>query len=233
LRIVLDANGRLASVADARRTPLIGLDGRPLSDKTVADSEGLALLPNGDRLVSFERQHRIWRYPSGGGRPVAAPTPAAAPAFPPNAGLEALSILPGGAGSAYLAGSEGGGRVWQCRLDNGCRETALGKRVPDDYGLTAMSASPDGGTVALLARSFSPERGVRIIVRLLGRAAIESASAPLLDELVLGAPLTRDNFEGIAVVNSRQPGVLRIYLLSDNNFSDSQKTYLLAFDWKK
>jgi hypothetical protein len=232
-RIVLDANGRLASIADVRRTPLLGRNGRPLSDKTVADSEGVALLPNGDRLVSFERQHRIWRYPSGGGSPVPAPAPDTAPTFPANTGLEALAVLPGGTGSAYLAGSEGGGRVWQCRLGNGCRETALGKRVPDDYGLTAIAASPDGEILALLARSFSPERGVRIVVRLVGRAAIDSASAPVLDELVLGEPLTRDNFEGMAIVNGRGTGVLRIYLLSDNNFSDSHKTYLLAFDWKK
>lgn len=232
-RIVLDANGRLASIADARRTPLVGLDGRPLSDKTVADSEGVALLANGDRLVSFERQHRIWRYPSGGGLPVPAPAPDAASTLPANAGLEALAVLPGATGSAYLAGSEGGGRVWQCRLDNGCRETALGPRVPDEYGLTAMAVSPDGETVALLARSFSPERGVRIVLRLVGRAAVDSASAPVLDELVLGDPLTRDNFEGMAIVNGREAGLLRLYLLSDNNFSDSQKTYLLAFDWKK
>src|SRR5688572_7424122 len=182
-RIVLDANGRLASIADSRRTPLVGLDGRPLSDKTVADSEGVALLSNGDRLVSFERQHRIWRYPSGGGLPVPAPAPDTASTLPANAGLEALTALPGGPGSAYLAGSEGGGRIWHCRLDNRCRETALGKRVPDEYGLTALAASPDGGTVALLARSFSPERGVRVVVRLAARAAIDSASAPLLDEL--------------------------------------------------
>ena len=87
--------------------------------------------------------------------------------------------------------------------------------------------------MALLARSFNPQRGVRVVVRLFGRAAIDSPSVPLLDELVLSEPLTRDNFEGIAVVNSGQPGILRLYLLSDNNFSDSQKTYLLAFDWKK
>lgn len=232
-RIVLDARGRLASIADARRTPLVGLDGRPLLDKSVADSEGVALLSNGDRLVSFERQHRIWRYPSGGGAPVPAPAPSTASTLPANAGLEALAALPGGTGSSYLAGSEQGGSVWQCRLDNGCRETALGKRVPDDYGLTAIAASPDGETVALLARSFSPERGVRIVVRLVGRAAIDSASAPVLDELVLGEPLTRDNFEGMAIVNGREAGELRLYLLSDNNFSDSQRTYLLAFDWKK
>lgn len=232
-RILLDANGRLASIADARRTPLVGLDGRPLLDKSVADSEGLAVLSNGDRLVSFERQHRIWRYPSGGGSPVPAPAPDTASSFPANAGLEALAVLPGGIGSAYLTGPEAGDKVWQCRLDNGCRETALGKRIPDDYGLTAMAASPDGATIALLARSYSPERGVRIVVRLVGRAAIDSASAPVLDELVLAEPLTRDNFEGMAIVNGREQGVLRLYLLSDNNFSDSQKTYLLAFDWKR
>ena len=233
LRLVLDGNGRLTSVADARRTPLVGLDGRPLADKTVADSEGVAVLPNGDRLVSFERQHRIWRYPSGGGRPVPAPAPDTAPTFPPNAGLEALAVLPGGNGSAYLTGSEAGDQVWQCRLDNGCRQTALGKRVPADYGLTAMATSPDGGTVALLARSYSPERGVRVVVRLLARTALDSASTPVLDELPLDEPLTRDNFEGMAIVNGREAGALRIYLLSDNNFSDTQNTYLLAFDWKQ
>jgi hypothetical protein len=27
------------------------------------DAEGMAILANGDRLVSFERNHRIWLYP--------------------------------------------------------------------------------------------------------------------------------------------------------------------------
>ena len=71
------------------------------------------------------------------------------------------------------------------------------------------------------------------MLRLVGRSAIDSASAPLLDELAINEPLTRDNFEGVALVDGPQPGVLRIYLLSDNNFSATQKTYLLAFDWKK
>ena len=231
--LVLDRQGRLSDVVDVRTTQLVGTDGRPLVEKVVADAEGLAILPSGDRLVSFERQHRIWRYPSGGGLPVPAPTPESASSLSANAGLEALTVLPGGTGSrAYLAGSEGG-VVWLCRLDDGCRETALGTRVPEDYGLTALAASPDGETVALLSRLFDPQRGVRIVVRLVGRTAIDSPSMPLLDELVLSEPLTRDNFEGIAVVNGGQPGILRLYLLSDNNFSDSQKNYLLAFDWKK
>ena len=54
-RLVLDSAGRLVDLADARLTPLTGEDGKPLSDKADADAEGFALLPSGDRLVSFER----------------------------------------------------------------------------------------------------------------------------------------------------------------------------------
>ena len=49
----------------------------------------------------------------------------------------------------------------------------------------------------MLTRLFDPGRGVHIVVRLVGRAAIDNATAPQLDELVLDNPLTRDNFEGI------------------------------------
>jgi hypothetical protein len=45
------------------------------------------------------------------------------------------------------------------------------------------------------------------------------------------ALLTRDNFEGVTVV-ARPAGVYRFYLISDDNFSPTQHTYLLAFDWK-
>ena len=231
-RLVLDKQGRLTSVADVRMSQLVGLDGQSLVEKVVADAEGLALLPSGDRLVSFERQHRIWRYPANGGLPVPAPAPDAASEFPLNAGLEAIAALPAAAPGSYLAGSEGG-VVWLCTFVGACQETRLGSRVPQEYGLTAIAASPDGQTIALLNRAFDEQRGVRVTVRLVGRDAIESASAPLLDELALTDPLTRDNFEGVALVNGSQPGVLRLYLLSDNNFSASQHTYLLAFDWKR
>ena len=55
-RLVLDSAGRLVGLADARITPLPDEDGRPLPDKADADAEGLALLRNGDHLVSFERR---------------------------------------------------------------------------------------------------------------------------------------------------------------------------------
>jgi len=40
-----------------------------------------------------------------------------------------------------------------------------------------------------------------------------------------------DNFEGIAVV-PRATGGIRLYIVSDDNASASQRTYLLAFDWQ-
>ena len=229
-RLALDANGRLTGVSDVTMTPLTDTDGRPLSEKSVSDSEGIAVLPDGDRLVSFEREHRIWRYPKDGGLPVPAPTPGAASSFPLNSGLEALTALPGTIDS-YLTGSEGG-MIWRCSISGGCRESVLGARIPQGFGLTAIGVSPDGRTVALLARSFELGRGVRAVVRLFPREALESRNAAQLDELVLTDPLTRDNFEGIAVVAGGVTGALRLYLLSDNNYSSGQHTYLLAFDWR-
>jgi hypothetical protein len=228
-RLVLDAQGRLSGVADGRLTPLTGPDGAPLRDKTDADSEGIALLPNGDRLVSFERNHRIWRYPAAGGPPVPAPAPAAAASLPFNTGMEAITpYLPGGT-NRYLVGSETN-IVWSCGLQDGCRETPLGARVPQGFGLSALTMSPDGQTLALVARAFSPAAGVRVMVRLMGRAAVDRTDAPVLDELALVAPFTRDNIEGAALV-AAPAGGLRLYLLSDDNFSAAQHTYLMAFDW--
>ena len=62
-RVMFDNRGRLTGVSQVRLEPLTGRDGTPLRSKEEADSEGLAVLPNGDRLVSFERQHRVWLYP--------------------------------------------------------------------------------------------------------------------------------------------------------------------------
>ena len=113
-RLVLDSAGRLVGLADARLTLLTGEDGKPLSDKTDADAEGLALLPNGDRLVSFERRHRIWFYPAAGGPPRPVPMPGVS--FPSNGGMEALAPDPGAGADAYVVGAEASGDTWTCHL---------------------------------------------------------------------------------------------------------------------
>ena len=68
-RLGLDSKGRLVGLKDGELTALIGVDGKPLPSKQESDAEGLAILENGDRLISFERHHRILLYPAKGGVP--------------------------------------------------------------------------------------------------------------------------------------------------------------------
>ena len=44
----------------------------------------------------------------------------------------------------------------------------------------------------------------------------------------LRGPVTVDNFEGLAAVPRNRPTPFRFYLISDDNFSSSQRTLLLA-----
>jgi len=222
-RIVLDEAGKLAGVTDGRLYPLTGEDGQPLSarGKREADSEGIAELPDGDRLVSLERDDRILLYPAKGGPPRRAPAPSVV--FPDNLGMEALAQDPASGPDAYIVGGEASGQTWICWLAAGCAESFLVAK-DKDFGLTAVAPLPGGGRAYLL-RAFSVLKGVRIILRLTG------PHGRTLDELKLAAPYTVDNFEGVAAL-PQADGSIRFYLISDDNFSNLQRTLLLAFDWR-
>lgn len=212
--LAFDAQGRLVGLGGARLKPLTGPNGAALHGKTAGDAEGLAVLADGTMLVSFERDHRVLVYPADGGRPTAAPIPAAR--LPANEGLEALAAWPAEGADAYLAGTEGG-ETFVCRLSARCARVDLSP-APDGYGLVA--ADLGGPEPLLLHRAWDPLRGNRIKLTAGGR-----------ELLSLERPATVDNFEGLAAV--RGDGVTRIYLLSDDNFSDTQRTLLLAFDWRR
>ncbi|MDP2213216.1 esterase-like activity of phytase family protein [Phenylobacterium sp.] len=212
-------NDRLVGLTDVTLSPLSGLDGRPLPNKEMSDAEGLAILASGVRLVSFERRARIWLYPSDGGPPRAVPAPDAV--FPPNGGLEALAADPERGPDAYVAGGEESGQTWLCRLTVPCVEGPKVDKSPE-FGLVALRRLP-GDQTAYLLRAWDPLRGNRIILSITG-AAGEVA------RMEMARPLTVDNFEGVDFV-PRPQGGYRLYILSDDNFSASQRTLLLAFDW--
>jgi hypothetical protein len=200
---------------------LTGLDGKPLQGKDNRDSEGQALMANGDLLVSFERRDRIWLYPANGGPPHAVPSPAVK--FPYNEGMEALAPDPDRGPDAYIAGGETTGRTWNCTLTTPCID---GAKVPLDlgFGLVAARRMPEGRTAWLL-RAFNPITLSVIDLR------ITDAAGRTVDQMELRRPLTVDNFEGLGVVPAAD-GSIRFYLISDDNFSRVQRTLLLAFDWK-
>jgi hypothetical protein len=60
---------------------------------------------------------------------------------------------------------------------------------------------------------------------------VTDARGATLDELALAAPLTVDNYEGVAAL-PRPDGSVRFYVISDDNFSRLPRTLLLAFDWR-
>jgi hypothetical protein len=220
-KLVLDAAGRLTGVSDARLTALTGLDGQPLQGKDNRDSEGQALLANGDLLISFERHDRIWLYPANGGPPHAVPSPAVK--FPFNEGMEALAPDPDRGPDAYFAGGETTGRTWTCTLTAPCVD---GPNVPLGlgFGLVAARRLPEGRTAWLL-------RAFNLVTQSVIDLRITDAAGRTVDQMELRKPLTVDNFEGLGVVPAAD-GSIRFYLISDDNFSSSQRTLLLAFDWK-
>jgi hypothetical protein len=53
----------------------------------------------------------------------------------------------------------------------------------------------------------------------------------VIDRMRLERPATVDNMEGLAAIEGRE-GVIRFYLLSDDNYASLQRTLLLAYDWR-
>jgi hypothetical protein len=219
-RIVLDEAGRLVGVKDAVLSRLTGEDGKPLTDTALTDAEGVALLPSGDRLVSFERTSRVWLYPKNGSPPRPVPSPQVE--LPSNGSFEAISADPEAGDDAYVVGAEESGETWNCRVTAPCVKGPTVEK-PSEFGLVAMERMPGGGTAYLL-RAYDAVRGSRITLEILQRGTAVA-------RMDLALPMTVDNFEGVTSV-PRADGTRRFYLLSDDNARSTQRTLLLAFDWE-
>lgn len=220
-RLRLDRHGRLTGLDQPRVRRLTLTDGSPITEKVDGDAEGLVITASGDLLISFERDHRIWNY-GPVARPGSRPVAVAAPdfAFPGNDGMEGLSAGPGG----WRAAGESGG-VWDCS-PTGCHTVVAPPEpllVDSDYRITGLDRDPAGTGWFVVQRRFQAPADVRARVR---HMASDGSLGPVLIELK--HPGTVDNFEGIAAVAT--PAGTRLYLLSDDNFSETQRTLLLAFD---
>jgi len=217
----LDAAGRLVGLDRFRTRRLTLADGTPITDKRDGDAEGLAVLPNGELLVSFERKHRIWNY---GPLSDLSATPRSLPipdfSFEENDGIEGLSAAPNG---WRVAGEAGG--LWDCSAARCAVVTPPPARpVPtEEYRITGLDRDPSGDGWYVVERLFRLPFDARGRIR---HMAPEGTLGPVLVELKL--PGTTDNFEGI--VAEARNGVTRLYILSDDNFNPAQRTLMLAFD---
>jgi hypothetical protein len=221
--------GGPVGLGDARLGPLLDPRGQPLQGKRNRDAEGLAAR-DGGFLVSFERNHRLWRYPAPlglTGRPQPLALPAWLAASPKNSGVEALAVLADGRLLLLAEDATGGPRTLGA-LGDGINWQKLSYRLHADFKPTALAALPQGGCL-VLERAYSPALGARARLGWLPAEQLKPGArlAPLI-LAELAPPLTTDNFEGLALAPAPEGG-WRVYLLSDDNYSPVQRTLLLAF----
>lgn len=231
-RLVLDAAGRLAGVADATLERLVDEAGRPYQHKIDADAEDVTLLPGG-YAVSFEQDHRVLRYADGGGPGVRLAVSPDMVRRAPNSGLEALAWRDG----RLYEGAEDG-EVWRCApapagsaaAARACT-SVMGISPFKGFSLTGLDACGDG--FVAVYRAVDPLHGWRAVVAYLQPASADGSGPWRARKLAeLGRPLTRDNMEGIAATPLQDGSGWRLTLVSDDNFQRFQRTLLIAFDWR-
>ncbi len=157
--------------------------------------------------------------------------------------LAGLETLDAGSGPLSVRPIEAGPR-YDLRVEKG---------APDFVGLDVLPAEP--GRLDLRAftlhRGFSPATGVSItisestLLREIDQSGLPARRLTELEERArerfsvastrrlaqLGILQTIDNFEGLAA-RQMPDGHVRLYIISDNNFSDRQRTLLMVFDLK-
>lgn len=230
-----DADGVLLGVESGRLGALLRPDGEPVRGPEERDAEELVRLGGGAWWVSFEGTHRIWRYPSSrepSGLPAVVATPDALTRAGGNVGLEAMARLVDGRiviltedfrrdDGSFIGwiGNPGGGR-WR----------PLAVRPTEDFKPTG-AAPLANGDLLLLQRAYDPRTGVRCRLSTIAKADLE-AGEPIGDRELgrLDPSHHVDNLEAVAVWDL-EDGSQRIYLLSDDNFSQRQRTVLLQLAW--
>ncbi|MGK2923219.1 MAG: esterase-like activity of phytase family protein [Methyloceanibacter sp.] len=241
MRATLAYDGRwLKGMEDVTLGPILGHDGKPLRTDAERDAEGLALTAGdthaGQALISFEREHRILRYPfttkSFGPPNGVVRLPKEAEGMDANQGLEAVALIHAGrlkgtvvAFSERLKDANGNLRGW---LIGGRGPGPITVRRLGGFDITDAAGLPDGGLV-LLERRFRYSEGVKMRIRRVSAAELKPGK--LIDgEVLLEATdrLNIDNMEAIAVHRSRA-GETILTLMSDDNFSPFQRSLIMQF----
>ena len=241
MRATLDYDGRwLKGLRDMTLGPILGQDGKPLRKDKDRDAEGLALASgdtrNGEAYVSFERAHRIQRYPFNPNRfgPPSGTVnlPKSARGMKSNQGLEAVALIRAGrltgtivAFSERLKDSRGNLKGW---LIGGPSPGAITVRRLGGFDITDAAGLPDGGLI-LLERRFRYSEGVQMRIRRIKAAALRPGKL-IKGEVLLEATdrLNIDNMEAVAVHRSRR-GETILTLMSDDNFNPLQRSLIMQF----
>lgn len=223
-------------IADAEIAPMLGPDGRALTERGWYDTESLAE-DDGALYVGIERVHQIVRFDYAKNGLLARAQTVARPAgfakLPSNRGIECLAAAPK---QSPLAGTLIA--ISERALDEAgnIKGFLIGGKAPGEFTVKRIGAFdivdcallPDGGFL-VLERFFSWRQGVAVRLRRLSLAAIAPGAVldgAILMEADLGYEI--DNMEGLSVHRAANGDVV-LTLVSDDNFSVIQRTILLQF----
>lgn len=224
-QIIRNAEGRITGLKATPVTPLLGKGNRPLRGLR-ADSEGLAMAPNGTAFISFEGKGaaRVMVFPSleKPGKDLKH-----APEFSTlraNAALEALALGPDGTLYTLPESPRGAGPLPVFRLRKGKWDHKL--HLPRTEGFDPVGADfgPDG-RFYLLERGFHGVFGFSSRVR----SFALKANAFIDERLEMqSAPATHDNLEGLSVWRDAR-GDIRLTMIADDNFFWAQRNEIVEY----
>jgi len=230
-------NGKMTGLDDVEAAPLLGAEGRPITEKRLWwDSESIAR--DGSLVyVGLERVNQILRYDFAKGgtraRGEVMPVPPGVRKLPSNKGLEALVVVPKGQPLAgtLIAFSERG-----LDADGNLTAFLIGGPTPGQFSVRRIEKYDisdavllPSGELLILERKFSWFTGVNIRIRAIPLKSIAPGAlvdGPALFVADLGQEI--DNMEGIDA-HVTPEGETVLTLISDDNFSMLQRTLLLQF----
>ena len=212
--------GAITAMTPDLTTVLHVPDGRPVSGET-ADSEGLAMSPDGTVYISFEGLARVAAYRDVTGPAAPLPRDPDFAGMRPNAALEALAIGPDGALYTLPERSGRAGRPFPVyRFSDGVWTEPF--TIPREGAFLPVGADigPDG-LFYLLERDFTG-LGFRSRIR---RVTLDGADVETLLQTRTGQ---HDNLEGISVWRDTG-GDIRMTLIADDNFKFFQTTEVVEY----
>jgi len=201
----------------------------PAEVKENRDAESL-VVDGGALWVGYEQANSVWRYDRSDFAVRGSAEPAAMARWNANHGAEAMVRLADG---RFLLFNEGKGGDSDALLFAGDPAAAgtpalrLRYRPPAGFRITDAALLPDGRLVLLhrrvaLFEGFTARLTVARLPVLAQGAVIQGEEAAAFEGAV-----TRDNFEALSV--SREGGRTILWLASDDNYNQLQRTLLLKF----
>jgi hypothetical protein len=239
-------NGAVLALTDAGRVlrfPIPARRGRaplglmPLPDtagvaKTQRDTEAMAIADD-HAWIAFERRNAVHRYRLPGWTLDASARPEAMKAWSQNSGGEAMIRLRDGRFLLFReGGSDAAGATEVILLSGdpalpGTRATAMRYRAPPGYRITDAAELTDGRLLFLNRRVGFPE-GFSVKLTMAAPPTLRAGELLQGEEIAsFASPVTTDNYEALSV--TREGGSTIVWIASDDNFIDLERTLLMKF----